>query len=198
MGMSKRQSHGYTRSYFGEFDSAPLLQWLNRKGRPANDPVEKLVRLARNLGDARALVLGRDHAEEIRATVSGTVRRFKVGVAPVVGSVTPGTWEVDWKLTGNKMPPLQGLALIRLLHTASHGLLDRIRECEWHECKKWFFARFSHQECCSAIHQQKRVRSTEQWKKQKREYMQRLRAEARQREKRQLELSKSKRRRSKR
>jgi len=192
MSKPKRQRHGHTRSYFGEFDSGPLLDWLNRKDRPANDPVEKLVRLDASVGDARTIIVGQDAAEELRSTVAAVVRRFKVAVAPLVGAVTPGSWEVTWRLVG-KMPPLQGLALVKLLHLADKGLAGRVRQCAWQECAKWFFARFSHQECCSGRCQQSRVRSTEQWKKQRREYMQRLRAENKQREKRQLELSKSKR-----
>jgi hypothetical protein len=76
-----------------------------------------------------------------------------------------------------------------LLQLASRGLLDRIRRCAWSGCQRWFFARFSHKECCSGVHQQKRVRSTEEEKKKRREYMQRFRAGKRQREKKELELA---------
>jgi hypothetical protein len=190
--MQKRQSHGYARSYFGELDADPIIAWLNREDR-VRDPIEKLVRLDAALGDVRRLVLGQ-HAggEEIQATVGAIVRRYEFAVAPVVGRIAPGSWEVDWKLVG-KMPPSPGLAFTKLLHLASRGLLDRVRQCPWEECGKWFFARFVHQECCSTRCQQKLVRSTEKWKKHKREYMQRLRAEKKQRERRQLELSKPKR-----
>jgi hypothetical protein len=184
MGKAKEQSHGHTRSYFGEFDAAPLLDWLNRKDRPRGDPVEKLIRLDASVGDVRAMVLGNDSAKEIHATVAAVVRRYKIAVAPVVGSVAVGSWEVDWRLVG-KMPPLQGLAFVKLLHLASRGVLDRIRQCKWERCAKWYFARFNHQGCCCARHQQNHVRATEQWKKHKREYMQRLRAEKKRRLKRQ-------------
>lgn len=192
MSKSKRQRHGHTRSYFGEFDALPLLDWLNRKDRPRNDPIEKLVRLNAAVGDSRALVLGHDAAQEIQATTTALVRRSGLGTAPVVSAVTPSGWEVTWNLAGN-MNPSQALAFIRLLHTASQGLLDRVRQCAWSECGKWFFARFSHKECCSGRCQQNRVRSTEEWKKSKRVYMQRLRAAKKQRHKRELELSKSRR-----
>jgi hypothetical protein len=190
MAMSTQQSHGYARSYFGEFETVPLLQWLNRKDRPTDDPVEKLIRVSREYGGVRAVISGNDPAAKIEKIVSETVRKYKVGVAPVVDVVTLSSWDVKWQLVG-RMDPSQGLALIRLLHAASRGLVDRIRQCAWVQCRKWFFARFSHQECCSVRCQQQRVRSTEEWKKKKREYMRSLRAENRQREKRQLELSRT-------
>lgn len=192
MSMSKRHSRGHTRSYFGEFDAKPLIDWLNQKKRPAKDPVEKLVMLHGRIGDAATLVLGQDAAEEIQETVAAVVRRFKVAVAPVIGQVNVGGWEVDWRLVG-RMPPLQGLAFIKLLQLAQKGLADRVRKCAWQECSQWFFARFSHQECCSARCQQKRVRASDEWKKNRREYMQRLRAEQKQRERRQDAIFKSKR-----
>jgi hypothetical protein len=87
-----------------------------------------------------------------------------------------------------------GLAIVKLLHLADKGLIDRVRKCAWQECAQgWFFARFSHQECCSGRCQQNRIRSTEEWKKQRREYMQRSRAEQKQREKRHIELSETRR-----
>jgi hypothetical protein len=184
---SKLHSHGYTRSYFGEFDAAPLIEWLNRRDRPSRDPVEKLIRLNAEVGDVHAMVLGRNPEQEIAALV----RRYRAAVAPVVGVVNVGGWEIDWKLVPN-IHPSQGLALIKLLHLAERGLLERIRQCAWQDCHKWFFARFSHKVCCSGRCQQRHVRSTPEGKKKKREYMQRYRAETKQREKRQREIYKRK------
>lgn len=36
-------------------------------------------------------------------------------------------------------------AAVKLLDLERQGLLDRVRQCQWKPCGKWFFARFRHQ-----------------------------------------------------
>jgi len=159
-----------TRSYFGEFDSGPLLEWLNKRGRPANDPVEKLIRLN---ADLDGFSVG-DVVKEIQTSVAAIVRRAKLGVAPIVGAVGPKSWDVDWRLVGKMYPP-QALALIRLLHLAARGALDRVRHCENKKCGRWFYGRFSHQRFHSLVCQQETFRHDPDWQAKRREYMKDLR-----------------------
>jgi hypothetical protein len=170
--MPRQQSHVHAREYWGEFDAGPLCEWLNRKGRPAGDPIEKLIRLNGEIATPL-----RDVAEEIRSVVGELVRKSTLAVAPVVGDVTTKAWAVSWRLVGN-MLPMQGLALVKLLHLADKGLLDRVRQCAW--CSRWFYARFEHHRFCTLIRgtkscEQQSARSSPAWKKKRRDYMQRLR-----------------------
>jgi hypothetical protein len=187
MGKSRPLSHVHEREYWGELDAGPLCQWLNRKDRPAKEPIEKLVRLNSELGTPM-----RDVAREIQSIVGALVRRFKVAVAPVVRSVTTQSWEISWGLVG-KMAPAQGLALVKVLHLADKGLLMRVRKCAWQECGRWYFARFQHQEFCSGRCQQRAARSTQEWKDKRKAYMKRLRRETKLREQKWLRISEAKR-----
>jgi hypothetical protein len=186
MSIAKRQSHVHAREYWGELDAAPLCEWLNAKNRPASDPVEKLLRLSGERDTPLRAVV-----RETRDGVSALVRKYKIAVAPVVGDVRDGEWEVHWRLVG-KMPPKQGLAFIKLLHLADKGLLARVRQCARKECARWYFARFEHQGFCSSRCQQLNAKSAESWKAKRREYMRQLRATKKQREKKWLAISKAK------
>jgi hypothetical protein len=165
--MPKSHSHVHDRSYFGEFDAEPVIDWLNTKTRPAGDPVETLLKL-----NSRLPIEAREH--NVRDYLSRIVRRSKVAVAPVLISAARDKWRIDWRLVGN-MHPLQGLALIKLLHLADRGLIGRLRKCTSGECAKWFYARFEHQRFHSARCQQETFRSDPEWKKQRAEYMKELR-----------------------
>jgi len=174
----------HAKSYWGADTAAPLVDWLNRRDRPRRDPVERLLRMHTEL----AL---RDTRQDIQQLVARTMRRWGFALVPVVGSEPDGGWKADWRHKA-KAPPAQVLAFVKLLHLGCE-LLGRVRECAWRECGKYFFAKFSHQECCSGDCRQRRIRSTEQWKKQRRIYMRGLRREQKLREQRQLELSRTKR-----
>ena len=69
-----------------------------------------------------------------------------------------------------------GGAVLEIIRLGEQGLLDRIRQCHWSECRKWFYARFAHQHFCSTDCQQDAFYKTEHWKRHRREYMRRLRA----------------------
>jgi hypothetical protein len=174
--MSIPHSHLHTkkRSYFGEFDSRALLDWLNdTKNRPAGDLVEKLIRLHDEF------LKGHLGAEErIRTFVARVVRRTKLAVAPVVGTITVKRWDCDWKMVGD-MDASQGLAFIRALHLADRGLLNRIRECGREKCSRWFYAKFPHQRFCSLSCQQRAFRDDPEWRRKHSEDVKRARHEAR-------------------
>jgi len=182
--MTKRQSHVHDRSYFGEFDSAPLIAWLNAKVRPKDDPVEQLLEM-----NQRLPVQSTEH--DVRSYLAQIVRRSKLAVAPVLTGATARKWEIDWKLVGN-MDSRQGLALVRMLHLADQGLIERVRKCAKPGCGKWFFARFKHQLFDSARCQQETFKQDPAWKKQRADYMRRLRQETKLRERRWLRTAKRK------
>jgi hypothetical protein len=169
--MKKPLSHLHARSYFGDTDAAPVITWLNSNARPGGDRVEKLLEL-----NGQRDVL---HAEQrIGSYLARLVRATKLAVAPVLISVTPTRWQIDWRLVG-RMGPAQGLAVIKLLHLADKGLLAQIRKCARRECHVWFFARFRHQLFCSAKCQQQTFRADPAWKKKHAEDMRRLRHQKR-------------------
>jgi len=185
--MPRLRSHVHPRSYWGELDAGPLLEWLNSKARPASDPVEELIEMNQRLPIEVT-------AEEIGSYLAELVRLSKLAVAPVLGDVGPMKWQVDWRLVG-RMPPSQGLALVKLLHLADKGLIGRVRRCAakqtkqvgpraWStvSCGKWFFAKFAHQRFHSEKCQQETFKRDPDWKKQRAEYMKRLRAERKLRE----------------
>lgn len=182
--MKKAHSHMHARSYFGEFDAGPLLEWLNLKARPAGDPVEDLLKLNSELP-----LEATEH--DVRAYLAEIVRRSKLAVAPVLVSAQPGKWSVDWRLVG-RMPPLGGLAFVKLLHLADRGLIDRVRKCAGEKCGKWFYAKFEHQRFHAARCQQETFRSDPRWKEQRREYMKQLRQDKKLRERKWLRGSKRK------
>ncbi len=181
---TKAHSHVHARSYFGELDSAVVLDWLNSRRRPQNDPIEKLLEFNQQLP-----IEATKH--QVSRYLAGLVSRVKFAVAPVLAHAAPDHWRIDWKLVG-KMDPEQGLALTRLLHMADQGLIGRVRKCAKKACGKWFYARFEHQRFHASKCQQETFKTSPEWKKQRAEYMKRLRQQKKLRQRRQLELSKRK------
>lgn len=175
--MKTRQSRVHTKTFWGESDATPLLDWLNAKNRPEDDQVERLVLLNRELRDPAAairryLASGVDTREMIRRHVAKTVRAWKFSLIPVVGNTPENGWTADWRHLAC-VPPAQALAFVKALHLANQQLLDRIRQCR--ECKKWFFARMIHKESCSKKCQQLYIRSSEDFKQKRRQEMRHLR-----------------------
>lgn len=175
----------HEKSYYGEMDASAVIDWLNstaKKSLGDDDPVATLIEMNQQLP-----LQVTDH--EVRTYLASIVRKSKLAVAPVLGVVGPNRWEVDWRLVG-KMPPMLGLALVKLLQLAEKGLIGRIRRCaaqeqkqvgprEWAttECGQWFFARFDHQVFHSKKCQERTFKTSSGWKTQRREYMKRLRHE---------------------
>ncbi|SRR6266571_1241686 len=170
----KAHSHVHARNYFGEFDAAVVVDWLNSKRKLPGDPIEKLVEL-----NVQLPIRATEH--EIGAFLGRLVRRSKFAVAPVLESAAPGLWRIDWKLVG-KMDSEQGLALRKLLHLAEMGLIGRVRKCAKEACGRWFYAKFEHQRFHSKRCQQETFKTSPAWKKQRAEYMKRLRQEKKLRE----------------
>jgi len=182
----------HARSYFGEFDAKPIIEWLNAK-RLDDDPVSTLLETNRKMtvfGMNRGLPI-KATEQEIRGYLGELVRLSKLAVAPLLISAKPDKWSVDWKLVG-EMPPLLGLAIIRLLHLAERGLLGRVRKCAAKDCGKWFYAKFEHQRFDTKQCQQETFRRDPDWKQKRATYMRQLRHEKAMRERRWLRPRKRK------
>jgi hypothetical protein len=193
MTIAKPHRHVHAREYWAEFEATPLLEWLNSKGRPHDDPVEEVIRLNQQppMWVRGSEIKARE--QEIISYVGEIVRLSKLAIAPVVGRVlSPKRWLVDWRLVG-KFPPMQGLAFLRVLQLAEKGALARVRRCGYVECGRWYFARFEHKDFCSTRCQQKAIRSSPEWKEKRRNYMKRLRHENKMRDQRAKEFSRMKR-----
>ena len=100
-------------------------------------------------------------------------------------------WVVEWE-PASRRDLARTQAFSSCIELARQGLLQRIKPCARKGCAKRFFARFAHQQFCSSKCQRAEIRSTEEWKKSRREYMKRLRSEGKLRERHRLELSKRK------
>lgn len=162
------------REYWGERDAESLVQWLNRKHRPARDPIEKLIRLHGEIGTPL-----RDVPREIQVLVRRLVADYKLAIAPVVGEVSRERWEISWRpawAPGGILSAEQGLALIALVRLADQGFVRRVRECRFTKCQQWFFARSEHNPFfCSEKCKDRHHQSTPKWKKHNKERMRRYR-----------------------
>jgi hypothetical protein len=196
----KRLSHVHARTFWGEADASPLLDWLNRKNRPHGEPVERIVLMHKELRNApvaflRYMKRSGDVRDDIRKLVAKTVRSWRFAIVPVVGNTLEGSWSADWRHSA-RVSPDHALAFVKALHLANQQLLDRVRRCR--ECGKWFFARMIHKESCSTRCQQAYIRSSEDFKQKRREDMRRLRRAKKEQEAKWLASSKSKPRKGKR
>lgn len=79
------------------------------------------------------------------------------------------TWETEREQEAMSEQMKEGEALELILNLARSGYLDRLRRCT--ECRKWLYAKFRHQNFCSAKCQQRNYTHSEEWKKHRREYM---------------------------
>lgn len=62
-------------------------------------------------------------------------------------------------------------AVLTLIGLARMGLLNRVRRCENEACERWFFAKPRHKRFCTTECQQKTFRSTETFKRYRRDWM---------------------------
>ena len=188
-------------SYYGENLAAPLLEYLNTGKK--NPDIEALLA-------ANAELIQGTNVNAAVKTIRRLLVRAKLKPYFYVPMVQKGQrWSPAWKQNVRKMvldntrwvvewEPASRRDLARTqaftscIELARQGLLQRIKPCARKGCAKRFFARFAHQQFCSSKCQRAEIRSTEEWKKSRREYMKRLRSEGKLRERHRLELSKRK------
>jgi hypothetical protein len=79
-------------------------------------------------------------------------------------------WSFDIGIDGvtPRVPPGETLAALAVVDLTKQKLLDRVRHCI---CGNWFFARFAHQQSCSAKCRHKNYEQSEEFKANRRTYM---------------------------
>jgi hypothetical protein len=144
----QRATSGKTRrrrsiTFTGEEFGAMIVNYLNRKDRPVDDPIEKLVDLFQWPPNPHAIVDFSRDAVARRPHLRLQTERFL--------SVTPeGTVELrNEPIYTHKGPvsPIESdvmLAWNRCFISIERGLLDRVRRCKKEDCREWFFARYRH------------------------------------------------------
>jgi hypothetical protein len=162
------------RTFTGEDLGTALIDYLERTDRPADDPVETLVDLHERLRS------GEDTRDEIVDLINQSVRnRPEFCTVPNASRTPEGTVKVEDvpALSGPVHPVIarQMLEWNRAVVLLKRGMFDRIRRCAKQDCRKLFFARFSHSEyhdeaCRLAVESQNPV-----WKERRRDYMRAVR-----------------------
>lgn len=197
--MTKLYSHGLEtnrktrlRTYSGEEECRPLVDWLNREGQtPAGLKIQALLTYAHGLSRAAPEVLG-DRKLSLERAVAYQLRFWKSLPGPqaakraaslhrVLKKVgVPKIWvtvKVGFEGAGrSKRLVLDlasdtpgGQALLSAYHLSKMGVLDHVRKCP--RCGQWFFARFAHHRFCQTNCQQEHFRASDAWKEHRKQYM---------------------------
>lgn len=137
----KKQLRTFTNEDVGGY----VIDYLNRTDRLADDPVEKLVNLAERLRS------GEDVRDEMVQLINSTV-----GSRPEYSTVCIASRTPEGTVTVRDVPALKGTIEIafaehllewnRGMVLLKRGMLNRIRHCKKPDCRKLFWARFSHSE----------------------------------------------------
>jgi hypothetical protein len=78
-------------------------------------------------------------------------------------------WEISWGRTGQRDQPFFELGVVLdILKIASAGRISSLRQCA--NCRRWLYARFSHQRFCNDTCKETFHRSNEADKKRRREW----------------------------
>lgn len=166
-----------TRSFRGESLGARAVDFLN-----ADNDLRGKKRVLSVLADATEIVNNARRTDdglfEIRNSdqFRSAVERFnkRIGSYKIVCGFSfhsEGRWHFTELFRGSRHHSLgEFQAVHALVSLAKDGLLERVRQCAY--CHAWFFALFSHQQCCGAPRdcRIKLHHSSEEYKRQKREY----------------------------
>jgi hypothetical protein len=159
----------------GQDLAGKVLEWLRRKDRPSNDPVERLVRLEFERS-REYLPWQNQRAQQIVELVNDTELLWNPGQALFADRLAHDDWTVSWKPMGLSKEPNGMLAIHKCLLLKEQGLLDRIRQCARPGCGEWFFAKFDHQIAHADACRIAMLSADEKRKEARREYMRDLRA----------------------
>lgn len=133
------------RRFTGEDLGREVIAHLERTNRLADSPVEKLIDLQQRLRS------GEDTRDEMVALINDTVRENPEWCPlPVASRAEDGTVTLaDRASLRGTVPPEIAMEMMewnRCLALLRGNMLDRVRRCAKPDCKKLFWARFSHAE----------------------------------------------------
>jgi hypothetical protein len=166
------------RTFTGEELGFSLVDYLERKDRPPDDPVEGLIGLFEFPTNPHAI---REFSEEaVRKR-----KHLRLQTARVLEVTTEGTVAVkEVPIYAHDAPLQQPEAEVlrywnKCYALIGRGLLDRVRRCAKGDCRKWFYARFRHavfhdEECRLAVES-----ANPEYKERRREHMRKIREQAR-------------------
>ena len=188
----KRGSHSKRQEPANEFRQAGinLASWLNA---PEDNPTKiKFGRMITTMNELSLATRNEriragystrrdweDLAKTLQAQATATRRvfsRVRVGInpwgkEPIFVSLDDstesasvglkGVWSFTWNYRGDSNA---GNALRNIVDLAEHGLLERVRRCIVRDCRLWFYAGRTVQECCRPRCREKKYRVTEKGK----------------------------------
>jgi hypothetical protein len=157
-----------TAPVWGERIDGPVM--VMRKGRGVINPLFRKI-----APEKYQLQLEIDKRQSV---ITNELARYQFRPA-VYPQWNNGRWTVTWliqsktqrapKLRRGVMQIDDGAALQLILDFARAGNLDRLRRCL--RCNKWLYAKFRHQNFCSASCQQKHYAHSKEWRVKRRDYM---------------------------
>ncbi|MBZ5722964.1 MAG: hypothetical protein LAO03_21705 [Acidobacteriia bacterium] len=170
------------RSFPGGALGLKLVRWLNKKHETERvvtllDIALKIQRIAPK---KRTFTLATDrHATEFSQVLDELNARLRsFSLSPQLSARAGSRFRVGWEpnITSRKVGRLFADAeemaevenVMRILALMEQGLLDRLRRCT---CSRWLIARIRRQVFCSTACRQAQFRSTESYRKKRREYM---------------------------
>ena len=195
--MTKSYSHVHEhRTYLGEPTARRLLKRLNSQPRKKSAyRIERLLKAASEMSERMVAAVKSPQFKRLeRSRLPGLAKGAFVmemcreinsilgeyRLRPVLFPEEQDRWGIDrwaivWDSARKGITTADALDLQDFLDLAREGLLSRLKKCANPKCRRWFYARFTHQRFDSAWCQQETFRSDPKWKQKRREYMKKLR-----------------------
>lgn len=147
------------RDYPGEREGLIVATFLNNQPEQRRKEIRNLLDLLRSLLTSGRYRAGRliprpekidEDIEKVEA-FNRQAEKYRPAYMFLQGSSPadpfPPSNLFTWRLEEVAKSDIDGAAL-NLIDLARMGLLDSLRQCDYEKCRKWFFARFSHQHFC--------------------------------------------------
>jgi hypothetical protein len=193
--MTRSRRH-VLRTYAGERDAKPLVEWLNRQ--PKTSEHRRIEKLLANLAKVRQKY--GEGEQELRLDGNPRLRGLTWQIAALPKSLYGKDFnvalrEAQAELARHKVwPTLEGVsnprtrasgsilsfgwrhsrdkaadAVLHIVMLGKDGNLWRVRQCR--HCEKWFYARFSHQGFHSNRCQMAEYKASPSWRERRQKYM---------------------------
>jgi hypothetical protein len=183
------------RIYSGEPWASGLVAWIEKNRRRASGQrVQSLLRELREIvegsqkptfshsqiGIPVSIRMAKSpevaaHSDRLNRSVNRRLRLYRFWPELLLFGTKerPNRWIPRWHAEGERSRTPDSMseadAVLRIFQLAQNGYVDRLRECV--DCRKWFFARFSHSRFCSSACQQRNYKRSPEWREHRNEYM---------------------------